>query len=307
MSRWWFVLIVALGAGAHAQPAPDPAAAAYIEARRLYDIKEWDQAIVKFKESYRLKPEARSLFNIAQAYRLKGDCVEAVSFYRTFKRNYPAEQTEKVDKFIVELEPCAKQQAANRPAVTPVTPVTPVPVTEPPKPDPKSDPKPDPNATVTTPPKPDPGVSVTPKPDVTQPEVKPREPVRQPVVAPPITQPPATEPEPVVETSSPGRGKRVAGLVIGGVGIAAVAAGVYFGLRAKSTASDVEGSESWDPGLDQQGKNAERNAIILWSAGGAAILGGGVLYFLGRRSAEPARLSIVPRASGATVVWSCEL
>lgn len=290
MTRCWFVLIVALGAGvAHAQPAPDPAGAAYIEARRLYDIKEWDQAIVKFKESYRLKPEARSLFNIAQAYRLKGDCVEAVSYYRTFKRNYPAEQAEKVDKFIVELEPCAKQQAASRPAVPPV------PVTEPPKPDP---------VTPVTTPKPE---AVTTKPDVTQPEVKPREPVPPLVITPAITQPPPTEPEPTVESSSPGRGKRVAGLVIGGVGIAAVATGVYFGLSARSKASDVEGSASWDPDLDRRGKTAERNAIILWSAGGAAILGGGVLYFLGRRSAEPSRLSIIPRASGATVVWACEL
>ncbi len=298
MSRWWFVLIVALGAGvAHAQPAPDPAAAAYLEARRLYDIKEWDQAIAKFKESYRLKPEARSLFNIAQAYRLKGDCVEAVSFYRTFKRNYPTEQTEKVDKFIVELEPCAKQQsaAATRPTVTPV------PVTEPPKPEPITP--------VTTPPKPDPGVAVTPKPEIT-PEVKPRglvPPAVTPAITPAPGPEPARDPEPIVETSSPGRGKRVAGLVIGGIGIAAVATGVYFGLRAKSTASDVEGGATWDPDLDRQGKAAERNAIILWGAGGAAIIGGGVLYFLGRRSAEPSRLSIVPRASGAAVVWACEL
>ena len=73
MNRVLLVLIAVLTAtgAAHAQ-APNAAAdAAYQEGRRLYDLREWDAAIAKFKEAYRLRPDAQSLYNIAQANRLK--------------------------------------------------------------------------------------------------------------------------------------------------------------------------------------------------------------------------------------------
>jgi tetratricopeptide (TPR) repeat protein len=100
---------------------PSGADAAYEEGRRLYDLREWDEAIKKFKEAYRLRPDAKSLFNIAQAFRLKGDCVEAINFYRTYKRNFPREKNlDKVDKFIVELEPCAKKADEPKPQPKPI-------------------------------------------------------------------------------------------------------------------------------------------------------------------------------------------
>jgi len=124
------VLIAALSAGtvAHAQAPADPAEAAYQEARRLYDLREWDAAIAKFKEAYRLRPDAPSLFNIAQSYRLQGDCIEAASFYRTYKRNFPGEKNiDKVDKFIVDMDACAKTQPA-KPAPPKPEPIAPAPV-----------------------------------------------------------------------------------------------------------------------------------------------------------------------------------
>jgi tetratricopeptide (TPR) repeat protein len=88
----------------------DAADAAYDEGRRLYDLREWDDAIAKFKEAYKLRPEPRSLFNIAQSYRLKGDCAEASGFYKTYLRNYPdAPNAAKVQQFVTELEPCANR------------------------------------------------------------------------------------------------------------------------------------------------------------------------------------------------------
>src|SRR5215831_20792767 len=95
---------------AQAQPA-DPGQAAYDEGKKLYEQKRWDAAIAQFKESYRLRHDAPSLFNIAQAYRLTGDCVQALVFYRQYKQQFPtATNIDKVDKFIAELEPCAKQR-----------------------------------------------------------------------------------------------------------------------------------------------------------------------------------------------------
>ena len=124
------LVLVLFASTALAQPAANPAAdAALQEGRRLYDVQDWDAAIAKFKEAYKLRPDAASLFNIAQSYRLKGDCASAVIQYRTYKRNYPNERNiDKVDKFIVDLDTCAKTQ----PVVTPPKPDEPV-VTPPPE------------------------------------------------------------------------------------------------------------------------------------------------------------------------------
>jgi tetratricopeptide (TPR) repeat protein len=115
-------LVLATGI-VHAQPAPNAAAdAALTEGRRLYDVREWDKAIAKFKEAYTLRPDAAALFNLAQSYRLKGDCANAAGFYKTYRRNFPTEKNiDKVDKFIVEMDACAKTQPA---VVEPVPPPT---------------------------------------------------------------------------------------------------------------------------------------------------------------------------------------
>ncbi len=98
--------------GATALARPDRAATAYREGRRLYDLRDWDGAIAKFKEAYELRADAPSLFDIAQSYRLKGDCVEATSFYRTYLRNFPhAENRTLVARFLDQLEPCVRAAA----------------------------------------------------------------------------------------------------------------------------------------------------------------------------------------------------
>ncbi|MEO8707163.1 MAG: tetratricopeptide repeat protein [Kofleriaceae bacterium] len=107
------VVGLALASTAVASPG-DPE---YLEGRRFYDLHEWDKAIAAFKDSYRLRTDAASLFNIAQAYRLKGDCLEARSFYMTYQRNFPdASNLAIVEKFLLELEPCAAARQAAKPA-----------------------------------------------------------------------------------------------------------------------------------------------------------------------------------------------
>jgi tetratricopeptide (TPR) repeat protein len=139
----WLVMIVCLAVlapplAAQPAPAPDLGEAAYQEGRRLYDLREWDRAIAKFKEAYELRHDAASLFNIAQAYRLKGDCVEALGFYKTYSRNFPtAQNLEKVQKFIADLEPCASQQskAVKAEPVAPAEPAAVKPMPSPPPPE----------------------------------------------------------------------------------------------------------------------------------------------------------------------------
>lgn len=267
---------------ASAQPADGPAKAAYEEGRRFYDLREWDQAIAKFKEAYRLSSDQASLFNIAQSYRLKGDCVEAVNFYKTYARNFPRERgAARATSFITELDECAKQQASG---AKPRPPTKPVP----------ADPKPPPK------PAPDPG------PTPPDPKPAPADP------APLVTTPPRTDPQPpppaeqpIAPVARPGRMLRVAGLVTGVFGVAAIGTGAFFGVRAGSLQDELEASSTWDQGLFERGERADRNAKLLLGVGAVAVIGGAVLFTLGVRQGSASQVAVLPTSGGGTMVWSC--
>ncbi|HEY5922352.1 MAG TPA: tetratricopeptide repeat protein [Kofleriaceae bacterium] len=241
---------LAFASPALAQPRA-PGEVAYQEGRKAYDLREWDKAIEKFKEAYRLRSDAPSLFNIAQSYRLKGDCGEALGFYKTYKRNFPtAPNVSAVDKFITEMETCAKEQAAKQP----------------------------------------------PPPDPAQPK--------------PV---PETQPIERVEPMPPrdqGKGKRTAGIVLGIGGVAIVGTGFVFGVIAKGKADDVTAGGNpndppeFDGSLDDSGKRFDLFAKISWGVGGAAIVGGVVLYMMGR-SASTSEVAITPTNGGAVFAWGC--
>lgn len=259
MIRTSIVLVAALGAAASAQAPDRDADAAYQEGRRLYDLREWDAAIAKFKEAYKLRPDAPSLFNIAQSNRLKGDCVEALSFYKTYRRNFSREKNiAKVEKFIVDMEACVKAMPAK--PVEPVKPVEPAGPTE---------------LTVKTDP----------------------------------TIPPPTRIPPPPPARDPGKGKRVAGLVVGGVGVVSLGASAFFGLRARGASKDAQNAmpgETWNPAIETRGEIAARNSKIALGAGVALVGTGVVLYLVGRRRGAESSPSIafVPDHEGATLVWA---
>jgi hypothetical protein len=291
------VIAVILAAGsAHAQqPAPNAAAdAALSEGRRLYDLQEWDQAILKFKEAYRLRADAPSLFNIAQSYRLKGDCANAASFYKTFKRNFPKEKNiEKVEKFIAEMEACA----AGKTTAVKTDPVK----TDPVKTDPVKPVKTDPVKT-------DPVKTDPVKTDPVKTDPVNTDPVKtDPVDTDPSGGSVTTDPE---TPSRGGGGMKIAGIAVGGIGLVAVGAGVAFGLRASSAASDAEKlapGSVWKPDIETRGEKAAKNAKIFMVVGGAAVVTGPVLYFLGaKKSAESSSVSVIPTRDGATVSWASE-
>ncbi|CAN5896052.1 hypothetical protein BH11MYX2_BH11MYX2_11300 [soil metagenome] len=253
----------AQGAPASATPNASAADAALAEGRRLYDLQEWDKAIAKFKEAYTLRDDAPALFNIAQSYRLKGDCTNALSFYKTFKRKFPNEKAaEKVDKFIGDMDACAKTQPATPPPTIPP-----------------------PTITTTTTPEPPPTITAPP-----------------PTVPPPVTQTPE-EPE------SGRSGMRTASYVLFGVGGVGIISGVFFGLKAKSKADDAENPSGtapmWDPSIQSVGKRDNKIAIASFAVGGAAIVGGAVLFVLGgKKSTESSAMTFVPGDGGGTMVYA---
>ncbi|HET9989953.1 MAG TPA: hypothetical protein VFQ65_15590, partial [Kofleriaceae bacterium] len=80
MMRRWLLAVCLTTATASTAHADDRAAAKqlYDEGLRHYNVAEYPAAIVAWKQAYVLSKKPILLFNIAQAYRLAGDCKQAL-------------------------------------------------------------------------------------------------------------------------------------------------------------------------------------------------------------------------------------
>jgi hypothetical protein len=90
------VLAALLATCATTAHAEDRGVDARAEAKRLaaraqihFDLGEYGLAIVDYREAYRLHPVPGLLYNLAQAYRLSGDCVSATVMYTNYLRLAP--------------------------------------------------------------------------------------------------------------------------------------------------------------------------------------------------------------------------
>jgi serine/threonine-protein kinase len=88
----------------------------------------------------------------------------------------------------------------------------------------------------------------------------------------------------------PGQSLRLTGIALGGVGLASVAVGGYFGLKMRGIRSDAEADveggarqEELEVRYLEDGNNAARMANIGFAVGGGLIVGGAVTYWLGYR------------------------
>lgn len=114
------LLVIALSLGAVTARAESKKAEAdkhYQLGKSHYNLNHWDEAIEAFKTAYEKFPDAVNLFNIAQAYRLKGgNCANAATYYT----KYQAEEKNKkrrdsVDKVRKQMEDCAKTEKTDLP------------------------------------------------------------------------------------------------------------------------------------------------------------------------------------------------
>jgi tetratricopeptide (TPR) repeat protein len=111
ISKFKIALIIAALAVLEATAlADDPTAptaeALYIEGQTAYDHADYPTAIAKWQASYELSGESTLLFNLAQAYRLSGDCASALSTYKQFVTIDPtADQRTLALDLARELEP----------------------------------------------------------------------------------------------------------------------------------------------------------------------------------------------------------
>ena len=130
----------------------------------------------------------------------------------------------------------------------------------------------------------------------------------------PIVQPPP--PPPPENRSVPGRGQRIAGLSVFAGGVVMLGVAGYFTRKGSqlrdereaicATELQVTGICQWTQAREDQEKDLEKRgdqanliSYIGWSVGGAAVIGGVLLYVLAPMPAEQRAVSIVPTSDGA--------
>lgn len=235
----------------------------YIKGTKAFDLGAYDEAVSEYSQAYRLHDDPALLYNIAQAHRLAGHTGEAVRFYRMFLvRNPNAPNRDEVEQKISELQKLINQQKRTQ--------NLPPDQTRPPG-------------------------STTPPPQTTTPpstETTPQ--------APSVT----TTPAPLASTMTaetsarPGRTKKIAGIVIAGVGVAALVVGATFGGLAAQAGDDLtkldQNMQTFDPSKQSTGKTDQLLEGVLLGIGGAAIVTGVVVYVLGHREAKASHVAATP-------------
>ncbi|HSD90611.1 MAG TPA: tetratricopeptide repeat protein [Kofleriaceae bacterium] len=282
--RRFSISLALLFAAAATQPALADSKADKAKAKTLYEdglkhynLAEWQDAIKSWKESYLISKKPLLLFNIGQAYRLSGDCKQAMVFYDSYQREEPNPKNQaELDEA---LGLCAKQQ--DKPADKPTDkPIDNKPIDRTKQP-------------------PDKPIGAIDKPDV-----KPDHPV--------VAQKPEGSEQPEPTDTGPqttGGGMRKIGIGVGGAGVVMVGVGVFFGLQASKASSDLDGyTGPWGPtqvDTEARGQRDQKLAFVLGGVGAAAIIAGGVMFAIGGpKTVESGTVSLVPTHGGAAIGWS---
>ncbi len=112
------VLLSAAPARAQETEAEKRATELWRKATAQYDLGNFDKAIELYKKGYEEAPASFFLYNIAQSYRQKGDCTNAIFFYKRYlsRSRYSAKRDLKVEAqvadIIKDLEANCKQTEA---------------------------------------------------------------------------------------------------------------------------------------------------------------------------------------------------
>ena len=139
----------------------------------------------------------------------------------------------------------------------------------------------------------------------------------RPRAATPVAVNPLAAPEPapmLARTSDPGRAKRATGIALVAGGVLAIGGGVAASVVAKDKFDAIRTDAAADRPYNASNgnwKSYETGAAVLYALGGAAVVGGVVLYVVGRPSTETGRApavssiavrpTVTPGRAGATL------
>ncbi len=147
--------------------------------------------------------------------------------------------------------------------------------------------------------------------DVLEAEARPSPPAAAvPPAAPGPVQPVAPVPAPPARPDSTSEARahhlRIAAVAAAAVGVAAAAAGLVEGLRARSLSQEVTGDASrgvYSQSKFDSGERAQTISVIGFSVGGAALVTAGILYGLSRSHDEAPPVTALIDATGARAFW----
>lgn len=288
-----------------ADPATEEARQHYLKGNQLFELGRWDDAAEEYEKGYVIKNDPSFLYNMAQAFRRKGDTKRAIDLYKNYLIKAPgspqrADVEERIRVLQRQLEDAEAAKTTASPAAAPAPAVPAQPALGQPgapaatpvyAPGPAAAP---PAASSGMPtygtPTPVPGYPTTAEPTY-----------GGTTVATPATADvpgPTTVADASVEASappaSPGRGLRVGGVVCGLGGVAFLGAGIVFGALTKSFSDSVQNDRVFNPSNDDRGKLYEGLQWVGYGVGAGLFATGAVLYGIGRVVGSRATVAIAP-------------
>lgn len=249
---------VVLAAPARADDSVSPAKKAFEEANAEYALGHYEIALAKFEEAFRLTQKGAILFNIAQCHRQLKQFEQASTTYRSFLRLEPGHARSKdAKRLLAEVDAALKsadKAQATRPLELGKAPAGLDVANAKPRPAPQATPSVAPAAT-----------AVAAKPVSTRPAAELLGDTNRPILV--SAKPPARAQEP--------QGRTFTWIAAGAAGVA-LAGGAVFGLQARSTASQLSGSEHPRAQTDQlqtslQSQSQKANLLFVAGAGLAAV------------------------------------
>ena len=102
---------------ARADQATEQARKHYQLGKQYFDLGKWDAAIAEFEEAYSLHADANLLFNLATAYRRKGDPQHALDLYKNYLIANPKSPRRSAIEARIEM---LEKDVQQRPAAAPV-------------------------------------------------------------------------------------------------------------------------------------------------------------------------------------------
>jgi len=227
------------------------------------------------------------IFNQGRCFEQNGRYEEAITRFREYLRKAKkgsAQDKADTEKHIADCQVLLGQKAA-APEATAAT-VAPKPAPEPAREVPKA-------AVVVPPPSAPPAANTSSAP--------PAVPVAAAQNATAAAPPPAGDRLAVASTVAPdstavrsGSGLRIAGISALAVGVAGIATGLVFNLKANNLASDIESERPYQRSREGTRASYETWSQVGYGVGGACLVGGAVLYYFGYAQGRDSQVALVP-------------
>jgi tetratricopeptide (TPR) repeat protein len=236
----------------------------FAKGTKAFELGAYDEAIAEYSAAYRIKDDPALLYNLGQAHRLANHPTEALRSYRVFLMKIPdAPNRAEVEQKIAELQKLIEQQqkTQNMPPDSVKAPVS------------------TPTETTTT----------TQQPEAPTQAAPPQSIVRQPN-------------ESALRSA---RAKMIWGIALAATGVAFAVGGIVSGALAKQASDNLtkldQSMQKFDYGQQQNGQTEQVLQGVFLGLGGAAVVTGAVLYFVGRHERKVARtVSVVPAIGRGT-------